>query len=447
MKPTENNPEFSLKPGFLLGASAAATQIEGGELNHSWNDWYEKGHIHDGSNPARANEHYRLWRIDAALMRDLGIKTYRMGIEWARIEPEEGKFDQEAIKHYIAEVDLIRSYGIKPLVTLHHFTNPMWFENKGGFEDTSNVNSFLRFAELMVRAFGSRVSEYVTINEANVYAMLGYYSGEWPPGVKNYSRTMNVMSILAGTHIRAYEMIHRVRESAGFEDAAAASEKTKVGFAHHARVFAPKNPKNPAHRAFAFIDEQIFQGCLAKAALTGRFERPLKDPFPSSKENIRGRYADFIGLNYYTRSAVTGLSDGVFAGAPVNDLGWEIYPEGIVECARTLHELLPVPVYVTENGTCDNDDSFRSRFIYDHLRAISESDLPFERYYHWCFCDNFEWLEGESSRFGLVHIDYATQQRTVKESGRFYSEIIKAGGVNRELFEKYAEPQIYKAGD
>jgi beta-glucosidase len=448
MKPIKSNPEMVLKPEFLLGVAAAATQIEGGDLNHSWNDWYKKGHIHDGSDPARADEHYRLWRIDAALMRDLGIRTYRMGIEWARVEPEEGHFDQEAIKHYIAETDLLKSYGIRPLVTLHHFTNPMWFEEKGGFEDVSNVNSFLRFAELMVRAFGSRVSEYVTINEPNVYALLGYFAGEWPPGVRSYSRMMNVLSIMAGAHIKAYDMIHRVRRGAGFEDApgnADNAEKTKVGFAHHARVFAPKNPKNPSHRLFASIDERLFQGSLAKAALTGKFDWPLKDPFsPQSPRNSRGRYADFIGLNYYTRSTVTGPGDGIAAGAPVNDLGWEIYPGGIVECARKLYDLLPVPVYVTENGTCDGDDSFRSRFIYDHLKQIAGSDLPFERYYHWCFCDNFEWLEGESSRFGLVHIDYATQRRTVKESGKFYSEIIKAGGVSKELFEQYAKPQIYK---
>jgi beta-glucosidase len=299
----------------------------------------------------------------------------------------------------------------------------------------------------MVRAFGARVNEYVTINEPNVFAMLGYYSGEWPPGAKNYGRTMNVLSILAGTHIRAYEMIHRVRENAGFEDTEGA-EKTRVGFAHHARVFSPKNPRNPAHRSFAAIDEKIFQGSLAKAALTGKFDWPLKDPFPSSSAaNARGHYADFIGLNYYTRSTVTGLADGISEGAPVNDLGWEIYPEGIAECARTLYDLLPVPIYITENGTCDENDSFRSRYIYDHLKVIAESDLPFERYYHWCFCDNFEWLEGESARFGLVKVDYETQQRTVKESGRFYSEIIKAGGVSKELFEQYAQPQVYKAGE
>jgi beta-glucosidase len=129
----------------------------------------------------------------------------------------------------------------------------------------------------------------------------------------------------------------------------------------------------------------------------------------------------------------------------VDDLGWEIYPDGIAEACRKLHDITPLPIYITENGTCDNTDTFRSRYIYEHLKVLCGSGLPVQRYYHWCFCDNFEWLEGESARFGLVHIDYATQKRTVKESGRFYSEMIAQRGVSEALYDRYCRQDYHTA--
>ena len=171
----------------------------------------------------------------------------------------------------------------------------------------------------------------------------------------------------------------------------------------------------------------------------GKFKWPLKASLPVET----GGYCDFIGINYYSRTTVSGFGDGIRKNAPKNDLGWEIYPEGIIRCSEKLYSLIKRPIYITENGTCDNNDTFRCRYIYDHLKLICESKLPFERYYHWCFCDNFEWLEGESARFGLVHVDYETQKRTVKKSGSFYSEVIKAGGVTSEIYERYVKDQIY----
>jgi Beta-glucosidase/6-phospho-beta-glucosidase/beta-galactosidase len=225
-------------------------------------------------------------------------------------------------------------------------------------------------------------------------------------------------------------LIHRVRKGLGYDD-------TKVSFANHMRVFDPADPKNPIHIAAAKATERFFQGSLSKAMYIGEFSWPISNilDIPS------GIYCDFIGINYYTRSTVKGIADGIKEGAPINDLGWEIYPEGIVRCAQKAYNILQAPIYITENGTCDNTDSFRSRYIYEHLKQISESDLPFERYYHWCFCDNFEWIEGETARFGIVKINYETQERTVNKSGEFFSEIIKNKGVNEEMYEKYIKEE------
>jgi len=423
---------FMLKDGMLIGTASAATQIEGGELDHTWADWYRKGHIADGANPARANDHYNRWQEDDALMRDMGLQIARVGVEWARIEPEEGKFSEEVIAQYVREIEQLNTYGIKPLVTLHHFTNPMWFERMGAFEKVENIAYFLRFVERMVTAFGPSVTEYITINEPNVYATNGYFFGSWPPGKRTLRGTVRVMAVLAAAHIQAYGRIHALQKSFGVAD-------TRVSFANHVRVFAPENPKNPLHRLAARLTERLFQGSLSRALCTGAFPWPLRNLTHAPK----GLYCDFIAVNYYTRSTVSGLSDGTRKGAPVNDLGWEIYPEGIVTCARKLYAIHPLPIYITENGTCDNQDAFRCRYLYDHLRALCESELPVKRYYHWCFCDNFEWAEGESARFGLVRIDYDTQKRTVKRSGAFLSRVIAEGGVTESLYAEYVQPEQY----
>ena len=417
---------------FLLGVSSAAAQIEGGEVGSNWNDWYHRGYIKDGSNPAVADDHWNRWKEDCDLMAAMGMRVCRLGLEWARLVPERGKPSQEVIRHYREELSYLRDRDIRPLVTIHHFSNPMWFEEKGAFAKRENLEDFLDFVRLCGESFGDLVGDWITINEPNVYATNGYCFGLWPPGRKSYLQTFHVMENMAYCHIRAYGMLHEIRADMGYTD-------TFVGFANHVRVFDPKNPKNPLHRLLARLAEWLFQGALTLAMGTGRFRLPLRNRWHVKP----GEYCDFNGVNYYTRSTVSGLADGVREGSPCNDLNWEIYPEGLVRCAEKLQKVLPRPLWVTENGTCDNDDHFRAKYIYDHLAAICASGLPFERYYHWCFCDNFEWLEGYSARFGLVHIDYETQKRTVKRSGEFYAGMIAAGGVTEEAFAEYVAKEAY----
>lgn len=423
---------FKLKPDLLLGAASAATQIEGGELDHNWNDWYSQSKIKDGSNPARTNEHYERWLEDAHIMASMGLKVYRFGIEWARLCPTEDTVDEAVVAHYREEILYLKEKGISLLLTIHHFTNPMWFEKKGGFTKSENNKYYLDLVALVVKSFGDLISEYITINEPNVYATQSFFYGDWPPGEKSMSQAMKVMTNMAVCHIKAYEMIHKMRESIGYKD-------TKVSFANHLRVFGPANPQNIYHKACAKLTHYFFQDAITKAMCLGQFKWPLKNT-----ANIKsGEYCDFIAINYYTRSTVSNFGDGVKKGSYRNDLGWEIYPEGIVRCANEVYSILKRPIYITENGTCDNNDTFRCRYIYDHLKVLCESDLPIERYYHWCFCDNFEWIEGESARFGLVHVDYETQKRTIKKSGRFFSEVIQADSVTPEIYEKYVKNQEY----
>jgi len=424
--------EFTIPQNLLMGVSTASMQIEGGQVNANWNDWYAQGRIKDGTDPACANDHWEKWQEDTELMASMGIQLYRFSLEWARLMPEEGRIDEAAADRYRQELLLLKEKGIRPLLTIHHFSNPMWFEKKGAFEKRENLRYFLELVEFVAERYGDLVSDYITINEPNVYATNSYFFGLWPPGYKDLGKTVAVMENLAYCHIKAYMLLHQKRRAMGFTD-------TMVGCANHLRVFAPKNPKNLRHRASAKLTSFLFQDALTRAMTLGEFPFPLRNHGRLPK----GEYTDFIGLNYYTRSTVSGIGDGVREGSPRNDLDWEIYPKGLTECARRLYNVLPRPIWVTENGTCDNNDRFRCRYLYEHLKALSQSELPFHRYYHWCFCDNFEWIEGNSAKFGLVSVDPETRRRRVKRSGDFYAGIIRNKGVTQALYGEYVASQEY----
>lgn len=416
---------FPLKPGMLLGTATAATQIEGGDQNNSWYDWYRRGYIKDNASPETATEHLKRWREDLELMSGMGIQCCRFSVEWGRVEPEDGVFDEQAIARCREEIQAMAEQGIKPLLTLHHFSNPMWLEEKGAFAVRDNITYFLRYVHKMVESLGDLVSEYITINEPNVYAFNGYLDGSWPPGKRNPLDLARVLTNLTAAHIEAYGLIRKTRLKMGYSD-------TKVGFANHLRSFSPKDPKNPLHRFWASRAEELFQGNLTRAMCTGHAAFPI-GRHPSI---VPGRYCDFHGINYYTRSTVSGPANGAAEGVPVNSLGWEIYPQGIVEVCRKAYQLLPRPIYITENGTC-GADAFRARYIAEHLEALCGSGLPVERYYHRGFCDCWEWTDGTSARFGLVHVEYPSQRRTVKASGEFYRQVIAQGGVSEELYRQY----------
>lgn len=422
-------PEFSLS-GCELGVATAATQIEGGDLDTNWHRWAAAGRIADGSTPARAADHWNRVGQDIELLKELGIKHYRMGLEWARIEPAAGEFDADALDHYRDEVAALRAAGITPLVTLHHFNLPGWLVDLGGWLNPGIVPAFLRYIRAVVPGLAEWVTEWIPINEPNVYATQGYLYGVWPPGERSLLRTVAVMQAQAQAHLTAYQVIHALQPQA------------RVGSASHLRVFTPARSSNPVHQLAARATDWLFQRSMLKAMNTGRFDAPFRRP----RGVVPGRYYDFQGINYYTRSTVRTISDGMAAGVAANDLGWEIYPHGLIEVCRWVYAAYPSPIYITENGTADTDDGFRSRFLYEHLAQVAGSRLPIERYYHWCFTDNWEWADGEGPRFGLVGLDYETQQRTVKESGRFFADIIAHAGVTQTAYERWVEPQSYRSG-
>jgi beta-glucosidase len=418
---------FSFPDIFTFGAATASLQIEGGDTNNSWFRWAETVHIKDGSHCITACDHWNRVGEDLALMKDLGLGGYRMSLEWSRIEPRPGVFDDAALAHYRAEIGELLAAGIRPLVTLHHFSNPLWFEDSGGWlrKDASEI--FVRYAERAAGVLGDLVTDWITINEPNVYLTFGYLTGDWPPGEKSMGKYFKGAWNMIAAHRAAYLAIHRVQASLS-------RRGTRVGAAHHLRLFDPASAWNPLARIVAALYDRLNQGIFLKG-MTGPADRG-----GSPGDTARARYADFIGVNYYTRDMVgLSLDPGMLfgrryvrPGAPVNDLGWEIYPEGLYRIGKRLAAEYPgLPIIITENGTADRDDTFRSRYLYDHLyqtNRLIEEGVPVEGYYHWTLMDNFEWIEGFSARFGLYHTDFSTQKRTLRKSGSLYRAFCRNRG-------------------
>lgn len=410
----------------------------------NWTRWAEQGRVVDGTSPNPTTDHWVRWEEDNQLMEDLGLQIARVSVEWARIEPRRGYFDTEALERYRTEYQDLVNRGIQPLVTLHHFSHPLWFEDLGAFTKEENVPLFLRFARKVLEYLGDVVDDWVTINEPNVYATQAYLFNETPPGGKpQWGKLRNTLRNMALAHIQCYELIHEMLDTK--------DRQVRVAFAHHVRAFDPMNPKNPLHQGFTWLDDALFNRAVEDSFVLGKFSTFTGTP---KTPTTPGFYADAIGINYYSRTAVTGFSDGTFPDVPVNDLGWEIYPQGLVDAARRLSEKYQLPIWVTENGTADNGsedklERFRCRFLLDHFTAMAEAcadGVPIERYYHWCFVDNWEWTEGMAQRFGIVSMEPETLDRVAKPSGYLLRDVIREGAVTAEQWDTYAEPEGYQKG-
>lgn len=421
-----------------MGSATASLQIEGGDTNNSWYEWSRQGHIADGTTSCPATDHWNRVEEDIALMKKMNHSVYRMSLEWSRIEPSQGHFSAAAIRHYRDEIKSLIKAKIRPMVTLHHFSNPLWFEHTGGWLRDDAPLLFESYVVKVVDSLGDLVSDWVTINEPNVYLTKGYLFGEWPPAHSQISEYFKGASKMIEAHKRAYVNIHRIRHDKGRGD-------TRAGAAHHLRIFDPKT-FNPLDLLVARVYEHLFQGMFVEAMTTG------KTPLPLEKEQKlpfrEKRYSDFLGINYYTRDMVSFTLDkkvnfgklSLKKGAATNDLGWEIYPEGLYRILNKYAGRYSLPVYITENGTSDRKDAFRTRFIYDHLfqlkRAI-DSGVDVKAYCHWTLVDNFEWNEGFTARFGLAELKKGSLQRKIRPSGEFYAGVCAEKKVSEEMIERY----------
>ncbi len=395
---------------FFWGSATSSYQVEGNNSNVDWWAW-EKEAGKEAS--GEACRHYECYAEDFDLVKGLNHKMHRLSIEWARIEPREGEFSSLEIQHYVDVIKALRARGIEPMVTLHHFTNPCWFSQSGGWSDKRSVARFMRYVEVMATALAAQVHYWITINEPTVYISHSFMWGVWPPQLKSNLKARAVHDNLNEAHIKAYGLINRIYQAQG-------RVKPAISISQHMQAIVPCG-NNFRNRVAAALRDKVFN-----------FE--ILDTLMGHKT------LDFIGVNYYSRNMVDVSSwwiGNLFMEnckhghdpRQKNSLGWDIYPEGLYQILIKLKRY-GLPVMITENGICTADDAQRWDFIKSHLTQVNramQEGANVTGYLYWSLLDNFEWDKGYAPRFGLIQVDYSTQQRQVRGSALKYAQVCKTG--------------------
>jgi beta-glucosidase len=419
--------------GFYWGCASASHQVEGNCTKNDWWAWeQEGGHIHDGSVSGIACDHYNRFEEDFALAQELGHNAHRLSIEWSRIEPEEGQWDMAEVDHYRRVMESLRQHGLTPFVTLHHFTNPLWFRDRGGWLDPQAPELIARYAGFIAKELGDLVPFWFTINEPLVVVTESYLIGNWPPQVKDMSKALLAARHLLLAHAKMYQA---VKEST--------THGPQVGVVLNMPYLEPKNPDSPGDRATCEMADTV----INQYFLTGIDKGIFPPPVGQGEEalGVKGTW-DAIGLNYYYRILISEdfLERAAEYGEPppgaeLSSMGWEVYPEGI---HHMIKRLAPYgrPIYITENGFPTENDDERCRYVLRHLqqmhRAISEgADL--RGYLHWSFTDNFEWAEGWGPKLGMIAMEPGTLNRKPRPFAYLFRDIARANAITAEQLEKY----------
>lgn len=402
---------------FLWGAATSAHQVEGSNHNQwsvwelenakslaaqagyqygdlaNWNEIKSQATDPDNYVSGRAVDHFTYYKQDIAIARKLNMNALRFSVEWSRVEPKEGSWDVAAINHYKDYVDeLIRS-GIEPVLTLFHFTLPVWFSEMGGFEKKSNIRYFVRFAEKILQELGKDITYVITINEPEVYVAESYYEGRWPPAKQSKLLTIKVLNNLATAHNKTAKMIHGL------------SRRYKVSVA-----------KNSCY---------IYAGDDARLSMTSASVlQYFQDDYFIKK--VR-RSCDFLGVNYYFSSRVYGYRIHN-PDRQLSDMGFDMQPSDLEHVLERLWAKYKLPIMITENGCADASDKKRQWWLTQSIvalqRAISNG-VDVKGYLHWSLLDNVEWDKGRWPRFGLVAVNYETLERSLRPSARRYGAFIK----------------------
>jgi beta-glucosidase len=430
--------ELRFPEDFLFGTATSATQVEGGCRTTDW--WAfaaEPERIRGGETPEVACDSWNRWPEDVAAQRDLGLNAHRLSIEWARVEPSPGEFAPGVLDHYRALLGSLVDHGIEPLVTLHHFSLPLWQAGAGGLLDRELPRLLTRYAHEVVAALGDLCRRWVTINEPSIVTTNGYVLGVWPPGAHHVRKALRAQHNLLAAHVDMYRVIHERQGDAA-----------QVGVANHLRVLEPARPGNPLDRAGTALLRWAFNDAFARALCEGALYGPFDEALAVRAQGTQ----DFFGLNYYTRDLVqfdptrpgdVFLPREVKPGAEINDLGWEVYPEGLGRLIREWAGRSGVPILVTENGLADASDRQRPSFLVRHLAEVARAraaGIEVAGYFHWSLLDNFEWAEGYAARFGLLDVDFATLARRPRPSAYLYAKIAAARAIDAETWRLHGEP-------
>jgi beta-glucosidase len=402
---------------FLWGASTSSHQVEGGtetdwdrwERTHAagrprtfkvllsklphWPELRARASLPDTYICGQAVDHYHRYREDFDILQSLNMNAFRFSIEWARIEPREGEWNQTEINHYRQYLEELHKRGIEPFVTLWHFTLPTWFADKGGFARKQNLAFYLRFVEKIATELGDLLTYVSPLNEPNTFAVMGYVLGWWPPQRRNLYTAAKVYKNLIAAHKGAYAILKAHNSSVQVGSAMALTNDVRKSGSFIARfsVFGWSHVWNRW-----FLDA------------------------------TRNSY-DFIGFNYYMTNYFGWYGAWVNPREPRSDLGWYMEPRSIGSLLTTVYRRYQIPIYITENGLADAKDRYRQWWLEETIIAMRQAladGVDLRGYLHWSLLDNFEWAFGWLAEFGLVHVDRSTLQRSVRPSAKWFGEQI-----------------------
>jgi beta-glucosidase len=430
---------FHFPRGFLWGTATAAHQVEGNNTSNNWWAWeQEEGRIIHGQKSGLACDWWSgRWREDFDRAAETGQNAHRLSIEWSRVQPAPDRWDEQALDHYVEMMRGLYERGMTPMVTLHHFSDPLWLAEKGGWDNEAVIEYFVKYASKVVEAMRDYVTLWVTINEPNVLATNAYLFGNFPPGKNDLRATLRVMVNLARAHAAAYQAIHKIQPHA------------RVGIAVNYRGMLPANKRFPPDSWAVSLQSGLYNSFFPRALDSGVLYYPAwKRRLPEAKGT-----QDFLGINYYTRDLVSFnlLKAGELFGHRFFLPNDELSESGfIANVPEVLFQVLKwalqfkVPILVTENGVEDSKDNLRPRYLIQHLHQIWRGvnfNYPIKGYFHWTLVDNFEWERGWTQRFGLWELDVETQTRHKRPSADLYAEICRENGISSETVARFA-PQL-----
>jgi len=425
---------------FIFGVATAAFQIEGGadsRLESIWDRFCATpGAIRDGSNGLVACDHYNRWQEDVELIENLGVDAYRFSVSWARAINQDGSLNQTGIAFYLGLLDRLNAKGIKPFVTFYHWDLPQHLQDAGGWLNRDTAVKFRDYVDLVSKAFGDRVFSYATLNEPYCSAYLGYEIGYHAPGIKGPQFGRKAAHHLLLAHGMAMEVLTKN------------SPNSQNGIVFNFSPCYSKTDRPEDIEAARLADISLNQWYIAPI-LNGRYPDLLATLPDDHKPDVRdgdmaliSHAIDYIGVNYYTRefyqqNTASGFEKVENPEGEKTDMGWEVFPQGLTDLLVSLTKDYDLPpVYITENGAAMLDtvkdgkveDDRRLAYYQSHLLAVENAvrqGVDIRGYFAWSLLDNFEWAEGYVKRFGIVHVDYATQKRTVKASGNAFGEFLR----------------------
>lgn len=423
---------------FLWGTAICEYQNSGADncKDSNWTDWENRKHsngnptIIEDQRSGKSCDFYNLYASDIELMKkDLHVNSFRFSVEWSIIEPKEGQFDESAIAHYIDVCQKLIENNIEPMVTLHHFTHPLWFEQLGAFEKKENIKYFVRFSKKIFEALSDKVKLWCTLNEPNIYAFQGYIRGVFPPGISGIGGFMpnqlavTVLENLMRAHTEVYKELKVMQNG----------EKSQIGLVHQYLKFQPYGywhllESIPGYHLNEFLNDTVLNFCKTGEFYYCSILHNALAKFKTDREKI----IDFIGLNYYSRVIATMRPfhpvSSCYPGEIMTDMPYAIFAQGIYDAIKDVASL-NVPIYITENGISDAKDDRRELFIKQYLYAVSQAlkdGYDVRGYYYWSLMDNFEWDMGRTQKFGLYSVDLNTQSRTLREGAKYFADVIAA---------------------